>query len=68
MFLKCMFFQRLVVLPPDPYGRLLLYITRAHTARTTIQFFQQSIPDFIEPEDWPSKSPDINILTDCLWS
>ena len=38
----------------------------AHTARASIQFLRQSTPDFIEPEDWPSKSPDLRDYF--LWS
>ena len=41
---------------------------RAHTARVSVQFLQQSTPDFIEPEDWPSKSPDLNVMDYCIWS
>lgn len=41
---------------------------RAHTARASVQFLQQSTPDFIEPEDWPSKSPDLNVMDYCIWS
>ena len=41
---------------------------RAHTARASVQFLQQSTPYFIEPEDWPSKSPDLNVMDYCIWS
>lgn len=40
----------------------------AHTARASIQFLRQSTPDFIAPEDWPSKSPDLNVMDYCVWS
>ena len=33
---------------------------KAHTARASMQFLRQPTSDFIEPEDWPSKSPDIS--------
>ena len=35
--------------------------TRAHKARASDQFLQQSTPNFIDPDDWPSKSPDLNV-------
>ena len=40
---------------------------RAHTARASVQFLQQSTPDFIEPEDWLFKSPDLNVMDYCIW-
>ena len=40
---------------------------KAHTARASIQFLWQST-DFIELEDWPSKSPDLNVMDYCIWS
>ena len=40
----------------------------AHTARAAVQFLQQFIPDFIETEDWLSKSPDLNVIDNCIWS
>ena len=42
--------------------------TKAHTARASIQFLWQSTPDFIEPKDWPSKSPDLNVMDYFVWS
>ena len=39
----------------------------AHTARASIQFLRQSTPDFIGPEDWPSKSPGLNVMNYCIW-
>ena len=41
---------------------------RAHTARASVQFLQQSTPHFIEPEDWLSKSPDLYVMDYCIWS
>ena len=41
---------------------------KAHTATASIQFLQQSTPDLIAPEDWPSKSPHLNVLDYCAWS
>ena len=40
----------------------------AHTTRASLQFLQQSTPDFIAPEDWPSKIPDFNVMDYCVWS
>ena len=40
---------------------------RAHKARALYQF-QQSTPDFIDLEDWTSKSPDVNVTDYCIWS
>ena len=40
---------------------------KAHTGRASIQFLRQSTPDFIAPEDWPSKSPDLNVMDYCVW-
>ena len=43
--------------------------TKAHTARASIQFLQQSTPDFIASEDGPSKSLDLNVNNHtCVWS
>ena len=41
---------------------------KAYTVRASVQFLQQATPDFIAPEDWPSKSPDINVIYYCVWS
>ena len=41
---------------------------KAHTARVSIQFLRQSTPDLIKPEDWPSKSLDLNVMNYCVWS
>ena len=35
--------------------------------KASIQFLRQSTPDFIAPEDWPSKSPDLNVMDYCVW-
>ncbi|CAG0901689.1 unnamed protein product, partial [Darwinula stevensoni] len=34
----------------------------AHTALATIQWLRENCPDFIEPENWPPNSPDLNIV------
>ena len=42
---------------------------RANKARATYQFFQQSTTDFVAPEDWPFKSPDLtNVMDYSVWS
>ena len=41
---------------------------KAHTARETVSWLRQNAPDFIEPDQWPSKSPDLNVLDYCIWS
>ena len=33
---------------------------RAHTAKDTVAYLKDSIPEFIEPENWPINSPDLN--------
>ena len=40
----------------------------AHKARTTQQWQEKNIPDFISTLDWPSASPDLNPLNYKLWS
>ena len=41
---------------------------KADTARALIQLLQQSTSNFIAPEDWPSKSPNLNVMNHCVWS
>ena len=41
---------------------------RDHKARASDQFLQQSTLDFNNWEDWPSKSPDLNVMDYCIWS
>ena len=31
---------------------------RAHTAKDTIAFLKEKVPDLLEPENWPANSPD----------
>ena len=40
---------------------------RSHTARYTIAWMQQNMPDFIEPENWPANSPDLSPVDYCVW-
>ena len=41
---------------------------KPHTARATLAFFAEQNVDFIRPEHWPSKSPDLNPLDYSIWS
>lgn len=41
---------------------------KAHTAKATVDFLRNTTPDFIAPEDWPAKSPDLNVMDYCVWS
>ena len=38
------------------------------TQQGLIQFLWQSTPDFIEPEDWLLKSPDLSVMDYFVWS
>ena len=40
----------------------------AHTAKTTQEWLRTQIPDFINKEEWPPSSPDLNPLDFSLWS
>ena len=40
----------------------------AHKARTTQQWLEENVPEFIKASDWPSGSPDLNPLDYRLWS
>lgn len=40
---------------------------RSHTARHTIQFLDQHVPAYIEPEHWPANSPDLNPVDYRIW-
>ena len=33
---------------------------RAHTAKSTISYIQNKMPDYVSPEMWPPNSPDLN--------
>lgn len=39
----------------------------AHTSRETVRFLQEHCPDFIEPNNWPPNSPDLNPVDYCIW-
>jgi len=38
-----------------------------HRARETIKLLECETPDFISPDLWPSKSPDLNPVNYNLW-
>ena len=41
---------------------------KAHTARSFVQWIRDNAPDFINLNEWPSKSPDLNVMDYyCLW-
>ena len=41
---------------------------KAHTAKSTVEWLRRNTHDFIEPQQWPSKSPDLNVLDYSLWA
>lgn len=40
---------------------------KAHTANDTVAWLQTNRTDFIQPQQWPAKSPDLNVLDYCVW-
>ena len=40
---------------------------KAHTARSAVEWLGRNTPDFITPQQWPAKSPDLNVLDYSLW-
>ena len=32
----------------------------AHRSRRTVAYLRSNVPEFIEPENWPPNSPDLN--------
>ena len=41
---------------------------KAHTARETVHWLRQNVPDLIEPDQWRAKSLDLNVFHYCAWS
>ena len=39
----------------------------SHRSRQTVEFLQAEVPDFIESENWPPNSPDLNPVDYCIW-
>lgn len=40
----------------------------AHAAKLTQQWCRSNLPSFIAKEDWPSSSPDLNVMDYFVWS
>ena len=40
---------------------------KAHTATDTVAWLRVNTPDFIEPNEWPSKSPELNVMDFSIW-
>ena len=40
---------------------------RAHTAKSTISYIQNKMPDYVSPEMWPPNSPDLNPVDYGIW-
>ena len=41
---------------------------KSHTANDTVAWLRVNTPDFITPQQWPSKSSDLNVMDYCIWS
>lgn len=41
---------------------------RAHTAKATIEYLQQNVPELLLPDLWPPNSPDLNPVDYSIWS
>jgi len=39
----------------------------SHISKHTVAFLQKSVPDFIEPSNWPPNSPDLNPADYSIW-
>lgn len=40
---------------------------RAHTAKDTVAYLNEQVPEIILPRDWPANSPDLNPLDFSIW-
>ena len=40
---------------------------RAHTAKDTVAYLKDNVPEFNEPENWPQNSPDLNPVDCRIW-
>jgi predicted transcriptional regulator len=40
---------------------------KPHTAKSTVAWLQDNVPLLITPDQWPSKSPDLNIMDYSIW-
>ena len=41
---------------------------KAQTARSSVEWITDKAPAFISPNEWTSKSPDLNVMDYCLWA
>jgi len=39
----------------------------AHRSRQTVAFLHLHVPEFVEPENWPPNSPDLNPVDYSIW-
>jgi len=39
----------------------------AHRSRQTVAFLRLHVPEFVEPENWPPNSPDLNAVDCSIW-
>ena len=39
----------------------------AHRSRQTVAFLHLHVPEFVEPENWPPNSPDLNPVEYSIW-
>jgi len=39
----------------------------AHRSRQTVAFLHLHVPEFMEPENWPPNSPDLNTVDYSIW-
>ena len=39
----------------------------AHRSRHTVAYLRSKVPEFIEPENWPPNSPDLNPVDYAVW-
>ena len=39
----------------------------AHRSRHTVAYLRSNVPEFIEPENWPPNSPDLNPVDYVVW-
>ena len=40
---------------------------RTHTANDAVAYLKDNVPEFIEPENWPPKSPDLHPVDYSIW-
>jgi len=39
----------------------------SYQAKSTVEFVQRTVPNFIEPSVWPPNSPDLNPVDQAVW-